>query len=59
MSTNAISETELDALIEVLAMVDIVAKHHQSGMDAFLPAELQRRGPLPPSPRRSPKSAPR
>jgi hypothetical protein len=41
---NALGEAEFWALMEVLALVEAVAKHHSTGLDAFLPAELQRRG---------------
>jgi hypothetical protein len=30
--------------MEVLTLVDAVGKHHSTGLDAFLPAELQKRG---------------
>jgi hypothetical protein len=41
---NYLNEVEFSALMEVLALVEAVAKHHSTGLDAFLPAELQRRG---------------
>jgi hypothetical protein len=41
---NSLGEVEFTALMEVLALVEAVAKHHSMGLDAFLPAELQRRG---------------
>jgi len=41
---NHLGEAEFPALMEVIALVEAVAKHHSSGLDAFLPAELQRRG---------------
>lgn len=44
LSKNSLGEVEFSALIEVLAIVEAVAKHHSTGLDAFLPAELQRRG---------------
>jgi hypothetical protein len=44
LSQNSMGEHEFSALMEVLALVEAVAKHHSTGLDAFLPAELQRRG---------------
>lgn len=44
LSKNSLGEVEFSALIEVLAIVEAVAKHHSAGLDAFIPAELQRRG---------------
>ena len=41
---NALGNEAFTALVELLALVEAVAKHHATGMDAFLPAELQRRG---------------
>ena len=41
---NALGGVEFDALMEVLTLVEVVAKHHALAVDAFLPAELQRRG---------------
>lgn len=41
---NGLGEPEFAALMEVLALVDGVAKHHSVALDAFLPAELQRQG---------------
>jgi hypothetical protein len=46
LRNNHLGPVELSALMEVLALVDAVAKHHSTGLDAFLPAELQRRGRL-------------
>ncbi|MGW4029829.1 TfuA-like protein [Streptomyces sp. NPDC004838] len=44
LSRNMLGEAEFTALMEVLALVEGVAKHHSTSLDAFLPAELQRRG---------------
>ncbi len=41
---NRLGQAELAALMEVLALVDAVGAFHETGLDAFLPAELQRRG---------------
>lgn len=41
---NSLGELEFNALMEVLALVERVAKHHSVALDAFLPAELKRRG---------------
>jgi hypothetical protein len=41
---NGLGDAELTALMEVLALVEQVGKHHSVALDAFLPAELQRRG---------------
>lgn len=41
---NGLGEQEFTALMEVLALVEHVAKYHSVGLDAFLPAEIQRRG---------------
>jgi hypothetical protein len=41
---NHLGDVEFSALMEVLTLVESVAKHHSIGLDAFLPAELQRRG---------------
>jgi hypothetical protein len=41
---NGLGEREFAALMEVLALVEHVAKHHAVALDAFLPAELQRLG---------------
>lgn len=41
---NGLGDFEFAALMEVLALVEHVAKHHAVALDAFLPAELQRRG---------------
>jgi hypothetical protein len=41
---NLLGEVEFSALMEVLTLVETVAKHHSMALDAFLPAELQRRG---------------
>jgi hypothetical protein len=41
---NALSNEAFTALVEVVALVEAVARHHATGLDAFLPAELQRRG---------------
>ncbi|GAA2767625.1 hypothetical protein GCM10010103_66670 [Streptomyces paradoxus] len=44
LNRNMLAEEEFSALMEVLALVESVARHHSAGLDAFLPAELQRRG---------------
>jgi hypothetical protein len=44
MRRNAMAEVEFDALMEVLALIEALVKHHSTGVDAFLPAELQRQG---------------
>lgn len=44
LRTNGLGKLELTALMEVLALVEQVAKHHSTALDAFLPAELQRQG---------------
>ena len=41
---NSLGEVEFSGLMEVLALVEAIAKHHSIGLDAFLPAELQRQG---------------
>jgi hypothetical protein len=41
---NGLGEREFAALMEVLALVEHVATYHSVALDAFLPAELQRRG---------------
>jgi hypothetical protein len=41
---NALGDAEFTGLVELLAIVDTVSRHHATGLDAFLPAELQRRG---------------
>ena len=41
---NALGHAEFEALMEVLALVEVVARHHTTGLDAFLPVELHRRG---------------
>ena len=44
LAKNSLGEFEFSTLMEVLALVEAVGKHHSTGLDAFLPAELQRRG---------------
>jgi hypothetical protein len=44
LQRNRLAPRELAALMEVLALIDAVAEYHSTGLDAFLPAELQRRG---------------
>jgi hypothetical protein len=41
---NSLGEVEFGALMEVLALVEAMARHHSLAVDAFLPAELQRLG---------------
>jgi hypothetical protein len=44
LQKNHLGEVEFSALMEVLTLVEAVAKFHSIGLDAFLPPELQRRG---------------
>jgi hypothetical protein len=44
LHSNYLDESEFSALMEVLTLVETVAKHHSTGLDAFLPVELHRRG---------------
>ncbi len=41
---NGLTPETFCALVELLALVEAVARHHATGLDAFLPAEMQRRG---------------
>lgn len=40
---NHMSQVEFSALMELLSLLELLLDRHSSGVDAFLPAELQRR----------------